>query len=99
MWMTLQPKEPENYVIATGESHSIRELLEEAFSYAGLDYRKYVETDPAFLRTVEIAEMRGDSAKAREILGWKPSVSFRQLVRLLVDAELKTLGLAPPVAG
>jgi GDPmannose 4,6-dehydratase len=98
MWMTLQPKEPENYVIATGESHSIRELLEEAFSYAGLDYRKYVETDPAFLRTVEITEMRGDSAKAREILGWKPTVSFRQLVRLLVDAELKTLGLTPPVS-
>ena len=96
MWLSLQPQEPDDYVIATGENHSIREFLQEAFSYVGLDYLKYVETDPGFLRRVEIAEMRGDSSKARKVLGWNPTVGFRELVRLMVDAELKALGLALP---
>ncbi len=96
MWLTLQQKEPDDFVIATGESHSIREFLEEAFSYLGLDYRKYVESDAKLMRTVEIQAMRGDNTKARKILGWKPSVDFRQLVRLMVDADLIKAGLTPP---
>ena len=96
MWLTLQQKEPEDFVIATGENHSIKEFLEEAFSYAGLDYRKYVESDPRFARAVDIKEMRGDCSKAKRVLGWKPTVSFRELVRLMVDADLEKMGLSRP---
>ena len=96
MWLTLQQKEPEDFVIATGENHSIKEFLEEAFSYVGLDYRNYVESDPRFARAVDIKEMRGDNSKAKKILGWKPTVNFRELVRLMVDADLKKLELNPP---
>ncbi len=98
MWLMLQQEKPEDFVIATGESHTIREFLEEAFSYVGLDYRKVVESDPRLVRSMDIPAMRGDSSKARKVLGWKPSVDFRQLVRLMVDADLAALGLKPPSA-
>jgi GDPmannose 4,6-dehydratase len=92
MWLILQQKEPDDFVIATGESHSIRDFLEEAFGYVKLDYRKYVEMDEGLMRNVEIQAMRGDFSKARKILGWQPSVNFHQLVRLMVDADLKSVG-------
>jgi GDPmannose 4,6-dehydratase len=96
MWLMLQQENPEDLVIATGENHSIQEFLEEAFSYVGRDYKKYVESDPGLKRDVEVQEMKGDSSKARKNLGWKTTVDFRQLVRLMADADLKTTGLKPP---
>jgi len=96
MWMMLQRETPEDFIIATGESHSIRDFLVEAFSYAGLDYREYVESDPGLARAVDVKSMQGDPSKARKILGWKPSVDFRGLVRLMVDADLVAVGLRAP---
>ena len=96
MWLTLQQKEPQDFVIATGENHSIKEFLEEAFSYVGLDYKKFVVSDPKMARAVDIKEMRGDNTKLKKELGWKPTVNFKQLVHLMVDADLKAEGLIPP---
>lgn len=88
MWLMLQQEEPDDYVIATGESHSVREFLDEAFSYGGLDWHDYVEIDPVYFRPTEIDELIGDSSKAREKLGWQPRVGFRELVRMMVDADM-----------
>lgn len=96
MWLMLQNPEPENFVIATGENHSIKEFLEEAFSYAGLDYLKYIESDTRFLRTIEISSMKGNASKAHTILNWKPTITFKQLVHLMVDADFKNQGLKIP---
>jgi GDPmannose 4,6-dehydratase len=89
MWLMLQQDQPDDYVVATGESHSVREFLEEAFQYAGLDWRAYVEVDPRYFRPTEIEELRGDATKAREKLGWQPRVSFRELVHMMVDHDLE----------
>ena len=89
MWMMLQQDKPVDLVIATGETHSVREFLEEAFSYAGLDWKKYVRIDPEYYRPAEVDLLCGDASKARRILGWKPRVTFRQLVRIMVDADMK----------
>lgn len=91
MWLMLQQDTPEDFVIATGESHSVREFLEEAFSYADLDWRPYVEIDPRYFRPIEVDILQGDARKARERLGWQPRVTFPELVRLMVDADLQTL--------
>ena len=88
MWMMLQQNEPEDYVIATGETHTVRELVDIAFSCVGLDYHNYVETDERFLRPAEVDYLCGDAAKAREKLGWKPTVNFRQLVEMMVQSDL-----------
>ena len=88
MWLMLQQKEPDDYVIATGESHSVREFCQEAFSHLGLDWEKYVKTDPAYLRPSEVDLLRGNSEKARKKLGWKPKVSFKGLVGMMVDSDL-----------
>ncbi|HWH57144.1 MAG TPA: GDP-mannose 4,6-dehydratase [Terriglobales bacterium] len=88
MWLMLQQEQPDDYVIATGLTHSVRRLLDLAFSHAGLDYREYVEIDPAFLRPAEVCHLRGDFAKARRKLGWEPSTSFEQLVAMMVDGDL-----------
>jgi len=88
MWMMLQQKEPDNYVIATGETHSVREMCETAFRYAGLDWQKYVVQDERFMRPAEVDYLVGDATKAREVLGWEPTVSFEELVRMMVDADL-----------
>ena len=88
MWLMLQQPEPDDYVIATGETHSVRDFCEMAFSYAGLDYKKYVVTDPRFLRPAEVDLLLGDPAKARKKLGWKPEVNLQQLVSMMVDADL-----------
>ncbi len=91
MWLMLQQPEPDDYVIATGETHSVEELVATAFERVGLDWQKYVVTDPAFVRPAEVDLLIGDPAKAREKLGWIPKTSFRQLVELMVDADLARL--------
>jgi GDPmannose 4,6-dehydratase len=88
MWLMLQQSEPDDYVISTGETHSINELLDVAFSYVGLDWKKYVEIDPKLVRPAEVDYLCGDSSKARRVLGWKPKVNFRQLVEMMVEADL-----------
>ena len=91
MWLMLQQKEADDYVIATGEAHSVQDLVELAFRHAGLDWEKYVKVDPAFLRPAEVDQLIGDASKARQILGWTPSVKFDQLVKMMVDADLARL--------
>ncbi len=86
-WRMLQADEPEDYVLATGETHSVREFLDEAFGYAGLDWRDYVVQDDRYLRPAEVDLLKGDYAKAREKLGWEPTVRFAELVRIMVDAD------------
>ncbi|HTR48916.1 MAG TPA: GDP-mannose 4,6-dehydratase [Verrucomicrobiae bacterium] len=88
MWLMLQQETPQDFVIATGVSHTVRHLLEVAFAHAGLDYREHVEIDPELLRPAEVFHLLGDSSKARRELGWEPTVSFDQLVRMMVDEDL-----------
>jgi GDPmannose 4,6-dehydratase len=92
MWRMLQQPAPRDYVIGTGETHSVGELVEVAFSHAGLDWRKHVRQDPAFMRPAEVDLLQADPGKARRELGWSPTVSFEQLVRMMVDADLERLG-------
>jgi len=92
MWQMLQQEKPQDYVVATGVAHSVRQLLEMAFGHLDMDYRDYVETDPAFLRPAEVYHLLGDSSKARQELGWKPKVSFGALVKMMVDEDLARLG-------
>ncbi len=89
MWLMLQQDEPDDYVIATGETHSVREFLDEAFSCVGLDWRKHVRTDPRYYRPAEVDLLVGDASKARQKLGWQPRTRFRDLVRLMMDADLQ----------
>ncbi|SET99909.1 GDP-mannose 4,6-dehydratase [Paenibacillus sp. NFR01] len=89
MWLMLQQDAPDDYVIATGEMHTVRELLEVAFSYAGLDYENYVVIDPEFVRPAEVDLLLGDPSKAKEKLGWKLDVGFRDLIRMMVDEDMK----------
>jgi GDPmannose 4,6-dehydratase len=91
MWRMLQQQEPKDYVIGTGETHSVGELVEVAFSHAGLDWRKYVVQDPAFMRPAEVDLLQADPRRAREELGWTPTVTFDELVRMMVDADLKRI--------
>jgi len=89
MWLMLQKAKPDDYVIATGESHSVKEFLQEAFSYAGLDWKEHVVVDPKYFRPAEVDALLGDPGKAVQELGWKPRVGFRELVRLMVDADMQ----------
>jgi GDPmannose 4,6-dehydratase len=91
MWLMLQQAKPDDYVIATGETHSVREFLEEAFKYVGLDYKKYVKFDPRYLRPAEVDLLIGDPSKANKKLGWKPKTSFKELVKIMVDADMEDL--------
>ncbi len=91
MWLMLQQDEPEDFVIGTGESHSVRELCEIAFSHVGLDYRDYVVIDPKFFRPAEVNILLADASKARRKLGWEPRVSFEELIRMMVEADLERL--------
>ena len=91
MWLMLQQGEPDDYVIATGETHSVEQFLDEAFGYLDLDWRDYVVQDPRFVRPAEVDLLVGDAGKAGRTLGWEPAVSFRELVRLMVDADVKML--------
>jgi GDPmannose 4,6-dehydratase len=95
MWRMLQLDEPDDFVIATGESHSVREAVEIAFARAGLDPADHVEIDTRYYRPTEVDDLRGDASKARRELGWEPKVGFRELVELIVDADLEAVGLQP----
>jgi GDPmannose 4,6-dehydratase len=95
MWLMLQQPEADDFVIATGKEHSVREFVDIAFEYAGLDPEPYVKTDPQFLRPAEVDHLVGDASKAREKLGWEPHTSFRELVELMVDADVERLTAAP----
>jgi GDPmannose 4,6-dehydratase len=98
MWMMLQQDEPDDYVIATGEAHSVQRLVEVAFGHAGLDWKKHVVSDPRFLRPAEVDHLIGSPAKAKTTLGWRPEVSFEQLVRMMVDADIARLQAGHVVA-
>ncbi|HEX8557885.1 MAG TPA: GDP-mannose 4,6-dehydratase [Pyrinomonadaceae bacterium] len=89
MWLMMQAEEPDDYVVATGETHTVREFLEEAFGHLGLDWEQYVEIDPRYFRPAEVDLLLGDPSKARAILGWEPKVSFKELVRIMVDSDMK----------
>ncbi|MCH8921791.1 MAG: GDP-mannose 4,6-dehydratase [Planctomycetes bacterium] len=93
MWLMLQQDEPDDFVIATGESHSVRECVEVAFGHVDLDWNDYVEVDSAFLRPAEVHRLRGDASKAREKLGWQPEVHFYELITMMVDADLERVRL------
>ena len=95
MWMMLQLPEPMDLVFSTGEQHSVREFAQLAFGLVGLDWEKHVRIDRAYLRPAEVDTLLGDSTKARESLGWRPIVSFPDLVRIMVEADLREEGLDP----
>ncbi len=91
MWLMLQQDQPDDYVIATGQTHSVQRLCEVAFSYLGLDWRKYVVSDPKFIRPAEVDLLVGDASKAHARLGWEPSITFEDLIQMMVDADMKAL--------
>ncbi len=91
MWLMLQHDKPDDYVVATGETYSVRDLLQESFGHLGLDWEKYVEIDPRYYRPAEVDLLIGDPTKARTVLGWEPKVKFKELVRMMVDADLEKL--------
>lgn len=97
MWLMLQRESPDDYVIATGETHSVRELVQIAFARAGLDWQKYVVEDPALKRPTEADLLQGDASKAKRVLGWQPQVGFRDLIETMVDADLQRYADAVPV--
>src|SRR5918998_1698089 len=96
MWLMLQQDEPGDFVIATGEAHSVRELVRIAFEHVGLDPDQHIRIDPRFLRPAEVEHLIGDASKAHEKLGWKPRTSFEEMIRLMVDADLDLLGRGVP---
>ncbi|MFN8059591.1 MAG: GDP-mannose 4,6-dehydratase [Vicinamibacterales bacterium] len=91
MWLMLQQETPDDYVVATGESHSVRDLVQVAFGHVGLDWREHVRLDPRFIRPAEVDLLIGDASKARRVLGWRPSVSFAGLITMMVDSDLERL--------
>jgi GDPmannose 4,6-dehydratase len=91
MWLMLQQDQPDDYVVATGETHSVREFLLESFSHAGLDWEKYVAIDQRYFRPAEVDLLIGDPAKAKKQLGWEPKVTFKELVKIMVDADIQAL--------
>ncbi|HXH09772.1 MAG TPA: GDP-mannose 4,6-dehydratase [Alphaproteobacteria bacterium] len=95
MWRIVQQDEPDDYVIGTGEAHSVQEFIETAFAYAGLDWRAHVEVDPRYFRPTEVDFLRADASKAWQKLGWEPKVSFHELVAIMVDADMEAMGLPP----
>jgi len=96
MWLMLQQDQPDDYVVATGETHSVQEFLEVAFSHVGLNWQDYVEFDPRYLRPAEVDLLIGDPTKAKQQLQWEPSVTFQQLVALMVDSDLEAVGIIDP---
>ena len=99
MWMILQQDKPDDYVIGTGESHTIREFLDEAFGYANMDWHEYVRIDPRYFRPTEVDYLLSDPSKARNQLNWQPKICFKELVRIMVDADLEYVGLESPGEG
>lgn len=99
MYRMLQSHEPEDFVIGTGESHSVEEFVEESFSYIGSDWKKYIKIDPRYFRPTEVEELVADPTKAKEVLGWQPKIGFKELVKIMVDADMRKVGLNPPGEG
>jgi len=99
MWLMLQQDKPDDYVIGTGETHSVKEFLIEAFNYVNLDYQKYVEIDPRYFRPTEVELLLADSSKARRLLKWQPRVTFKELVRIMLDSDMEFIGLESPGEG
>jgi GDPmannose 4,6-dehydratase len=95
MWLMLQQPEPDDYVIATGIQWSIRQLAEIAFGLVGLDWQKYVEVDRAYFRPAEVPDLRGDPSKARAKLGWRPRITFEEMIREMLESDLAAAGLRP----
>jgi GDPmannose 4,6-dehydratase len=91
MWLMLQQDEPDDYIIATGCAHSVRDFLDESFGYLDLDWRQFVEIDPRYFRPAEVDLLIGDASKAKRKLGWEPKITFKELVRMMVDADLADL--------
>lgn len=89
MWRILQQDNPDDYVLATGEMHSVRELLEEAFSYVGLDWQKYTKHDERYNRPSEVDQLLGDPSKAKRVLGWEPKVTFKALIKMMMDSDME----------
>jgi GDPmannose 4,6-dehydratase len=89
MWLMIQADEPDDYVIATGESHSVKDFLDQAFGYLDLDWKDHIEIDPRYYRPAEVDVLMGDASKARRVLGWEPTISFNELVKLMVDHDLE----------
>ena len=99
MWLMLQQEEPDDFVIGTGESHTVRDFLDEAFGYVELDWRDHVRIDPRYYRPTEVDYLLADAGKAKAALGWEAQVRFRQLVQIMLDADLELLGVTPPGQG
>ena len=95
MWRILQQDKPGDFVIGTGETHSVREFLHESFEYAGLDVEKHVRIDPKYFRPTEVEVLAADAKKSAQVLGWKPTIKFADLVKIMVDADMKAIGLSP----
>ncbi|MHA1410569.1 MAG: GDP-mannose 4,6-dehydratase, partial [Candidatus Odinarchaeia archaeon] len=99
MWLMLQQDEPDDFVIGTGETHSVKEFLEEAFGYLDLYWKEYIEIDPIYFRPTEVENLRADFSKAKSILNWSPKISFKDLVKIMVDFDLELVGLPSPGEG
>ncbi|MHC1783154.1 MAG: GDP-mannose 4,6-dehydratase [Anaerolineaceae bacterium] len=99
MWKILQQAQPNDYVIGTGEAHTVREFLDESFGYAGMDWHDYVQIDPRYFRPTEVDYLLADGTRSAKILEWEPKVKFHELVRIMVDADLELAGLTPPGDG
>jgi len=95
MWRILQQDKPDDYVTGTGESHSVKELVEEAFSYVGLKWKKYVEIDPRYFRPTEVSNLIADIKKVKKVFKWRPKVTFYDLVKIMIDADMRACGLEP----
>jgi GDPmannose 4,6-dehydratase len=95
MWKILQQSTPDDYVLGTGETHSVKEFVAEAFTYAGLKWQEYVEIDPRYFRPTEVEKLQADTTKAKKAFGWQPKVTFKELVRIMVDADLELAGVDP----
>jgi GDPmannose 4,6-dehydratase len=95
MWLMLQQEKPDDFVIGTGEAHSVKEFLTEAFGYVGLKWEDYVRIDPRYFRPTEVDFLQADASKAQKILGWKPTIKFHELVKIMVDADMELNGLKP----
>jgi GDPmannose 4,6-dehydratase len=99
MWRILQQDVPSDYVLGTGEAHTVREFLDEAFRYLDLDWNEYVDTDRRYCRPAEVDFLCADASKARELLGWEPKIKFTELVQIMVDADVEAIGVKPKGAG
>jgi GDPmannose 4,6-dehydratase len=99
MWLMLQQDAPDDYVVGTGEAHSVKEFVEEAFQYVGLDWQKHVKIDPRYFRPLEVETLVADASKARDRLSWNPKIKFKDLIKIMVDLDVEAVGLQPPGKG